>query len=612
MVSIKRFFGLSKEGQDKKTDVQRAIVESKAKLKNKTKGSKEIDLSSATYIPLPPSPQYWELRQEKNQDFRKAYEKENTRKVLEAYWQKKYNKVVGLIDTIPPYERIGEVGNTFLKAYRQIIQRWKNRGKPLEALKWSSQMIENFSKLVNDTDRRRHNKLIDALGSVGISHNYERCEIESSTRPKEPLFLVSDWCDWSIKTEESLPMSERPDSAFRDVFAMLNGCLFLDKRGKSKNVTEGRAAVQKRNRIGKIAKEAVLSHDIYRIGINPLGVGFAVLSSDCGFYAYGPDMNIIFSKDLRDVGEVKNYVRCVDISPKMGQFLYTIVDQAWCVDKEGNQIWAVKMPAKAGWEKVAERVETFGTSQEVSNALTYMGLTFPYNIENVKKKYRELARKWHPDLHPDDPTMHERMQKLNTAFEILTGAEAMSIMDVESDIIYYKKVFKRKKVDIPDIGSFEFEISMIGPGEDWIYAASFDGLGKYTYIGTYSGRIIQLDNDGNALRVFDVGSVPERIVDKGEYLYILTATRLYILRGETLCRIVDVFEKGKYIIAHSGFGLLAPKTFSWFTEDGELVGEISTKDPIRQVYSTKSELIIETRQHRAKISGAPIWWPGNL
>lgn len=135
MVSIKRFFGLSKKGQDRKTDVQRAIVASKLKSKNKTKGSKEIDLSTATYIPLPPSPQSWELRQGKNQDFRKAYEKENTRKVLEAYWQKKYNKVVSLIDTIPLNERVGDVGNALLKAYRQLVQRWKNKGKLLVALK---------------------------------------------------------------------------------------------------------------------------------------------------------------------------------------------------------------------------------------------------------------------------------------------------------------------------------------------------------------------------------------------------------------------------------------------------------------------------------------------
>ena len=392
---------------------------------------------------------------------------------------------------------------------------------------------------------------------------------------------------------------------------MFNGSLFLDRKGRSLMASEGTAAVQKRNRSGKISIETNLSHDVYRIGINPLGEGFAVLSSNCRFFVYGPEMNTLFGKDLKNIGEEKNYIRCVDTSLDMNKFLYTVIDQAWCIDKNGEQIWAKQMPLLPGWEKVVERTGNFGTSQEVKNALSLFGLDFPYEIENLKKKYREFAKMWHPDLNPNDSTMHEQMQKLNNAFEILTGAEPPSIIEMESETVYYKKVIDRTNIKMPGEGSIEIEFSISGSGRDWIYAACFDSNGKYTYLGAYSGRIIQLDNTGNALRIFDVGSVPERIVIKGEYIYILTATRLYIIRNNTLCKIVDVFEKGKLIMAYSGFGFVESKAFRWFSEEGELIGEIHTKDPIRQVYSTRKELIVETRQYRAKIAGSPIWWPEN-
>ena len=67
--------------------------------------------------------------------------------------------------------------------------------------------------------------------------------------------------------------------------------------------------------------------------------------------------------------------------------------------------------------------------------------------------------------------------------------------------------------------------------------------------------------------------VPRRIADTGDYLYFLTTTRLYVIRGTTLCRVVDVFNKGELIVGQTGFGLLGDKAFRWYTEDGNFVGE---------------------------------------
>ncbi len=601
---INGFLGLPKRDGSNSSRDTLAVSENRSR-SNGSSESKEIDLENIIYIPLPPSPPAWQVSQERNKDFYDSYEKSYVKDIFNAYWKQQYNKVIKLIDTVPASERTGEVGHTFIKAYRNIIQRWRNKGKPAEALKWSDLMMENLANLVTDTDKRRHNKLIDELDSAKTKHSYSKYIVSAPS--KKPLFQIPEWCNWLLDSEESISKDNRPDLGFRDLYPTIDGCLMVDSKGRSNNAQKGNAAIKKMSHKGVLIREAPLTHDIYRFSANPLGTGFVALSADCGFFAYNKNAEMLFKRDLKNIAEAKNYIRCIDISPEMDRLLYSIIDEVWCISSTGEQIWSVKMPPKAGWEKVVERVDKYGTNREITDALSLMSLSFPFSIEDVKKKYRELALKWHPDLNPNDSTSHEKMQKLNAAVEILTGMEASSFFDLEAEIVTYKKVLHHEKINLDNHGSFDLEASMVGPGEDWVYAASFGEKGV-TYLGAYSGRIVELDVAGSPQHVFDVGLVPEKIFDNGNYLYIQTSTRLYILHGDKLLKIIDIFDKGKVIFAQSGFGLLASKSFKWFDEKGGLKGEISSKDPIRQVYPKDSNLVVETRQHRAIVNGAPSWW----
>lgn len=85
---------------------------------------------------------------------------------------------------------------------------------------------------------------------------------------------------------------------------------------------------------------------------------------------------------------------------------------------------------------------------------------------DIKKAYRKLARKLHPDLNPNDKEAHKKFQAINEANEVLSDPE------------------KRKKYDLY--------------GKDWQHAAQFEqqrqqqqrsrpGQGRQTYTSTEEG-----------------------------------------------------------------------------------------------------------------------------
>jgi molecular chaperone DnaJ len=52
-----------------------------------------------------------------------------------------------------------------------------------------------------------------------------------------------------------------------------------------------------------------------------------------------------------------------------------------------------------------------------------LGVSKSASAAEIKKAYRELARKWHPDRNPDDPAAEERFKEIQQAYDALSDPE---------------------------------------------------------------------------------------------------------------------------------------------------------------------------------------------
>lgn len=64
------------------------------------------------------------------------------------------------------------------------------------------------------------------------------------------------------------------------------------------------------------------------------------------------------------------------------------------------------------------------TNTPEHEAMALMGLAPPVTLDEIKKRYKTLAKKYHPDLNRDDPNAEELLKTINMAYTLLKLAFA--------------------------------------------------------------------------------------------------------------------------------------------------------------------------------------------
>lgn len=89
------------------------------------------------------------------------------------------------------------------------------------------------------------------------------------------------------------------------------------------------------------------------------------------------------------------------------------LQMSYSMTKSGVGFWKSRVGAKnASGSEVS--------ALELEQALDVMGLKKNFTPEQFKARYRELARKWHPDVNGGDPAAVVRMSQINHAKSVLT------------------------------------------------------------------------------------------------------------------------------------------------------------------------------------------------
>lgn len=453
--------------------------------------------------------------------------------------------------------------------------------------------------------------------------------LEDPGRSATARFVV-EGRGWEITEERKLAPAERPDACYKDVHHTGHFSHWVDPKGRRVGFEAAASVVRVTDALGRVVAERGLAHDTYRSAANADGTGIIFLSREGMVHGYSQTLDPFLLESLPELPEfqaqaerlgirasqIKNHARCVAISSDRTRFLVTVVDEAWCLDTgSGRVCWAFRMPTKEGWTRsLGDRSERAGTAPEVEGALRLMELKLPVGPTDIARQYRALARRWHPDLNPGDPTATRRFQELRSAMEILTGADLSEVAGSEVEGVTYERILWSKRFEGRDPGGasngMDFQTGLVVSethAADWIYAANLGRRG-HGYLAGYSGKIVVVSPHGIAERVYDIGAVPRRIVDGGEHLFIVTDSRLYVLAGDRLVALVDVEGASDVVVADRGFAVLEPKALTWFEPNGRQIGAVRTKDPMRRAWSAPDGLHVETRQHRAIVKGAPSWW----
>src|SRR5262245_24975161 len=58
-----------------------------------------------------------------------------------------------------------------------------------------------------------------------------------------------------------------------------------------------------------------------------------------------------------------------------------------------------------------------------------LGVARGASADDIQKAYRTLARKYHPDLNPNDPKAKEKFQQVQSAFEVLNDPKKREMYD---------------------------------------------------------------------------------------------------------------------------------------------------------------------------------------
>lgn len=514
-----------------------------------------------------------------------------------AYSSGKYERAVALLSKLWAAGGMHATGETlYLRSLRKYRDELTRRGDGTAALTLSEQMLSDSRLPTTATDDRAHNKIAQTLGLPTREIRAGGTAKRAGTHTEVTLSTSQPW---AVADHAWKATPDKGKSPWGERLITASGTVEVGRRWSDEH-SQWRGELRFHDAHGNPAPVADIDHAPYRLGWHPNDSVFATLNADdltLNVYEFSGARRRKLQLP-KSGGERDHYhVRAVATS-SFGD-LFTTAERVSVVAPSGTEQWSARTPPNAGWER---RVRGGGGDRnpEQQRAAEILGLDEVTDRDGIVAAYRAKARAHHPDLHPDDPNATARMQEINSAYELLTGESASEILN---EVVETYKTMSRHTVELAGGESFEFEISMVGGGDDWIYAAALDPADGSVFLGCYSGRVFVLDRNANVLSLLDVHTTMREIMPLQEALLLRTDTRIFSVVDRSLAGEVDVWQKDSIAYHGSGFIIQQGKTLALYNHRCGLEGTLEASETPRGFWRASDALVIEFNRDLVTVGG---------
>lgn len=117
-----------------------------------------------------------------------------------------------------------------------------------------------------------------------------------------------------------------------------------------------------------------------------------------------------------------------------------------------------------------------GTRMEYIDYYKTLGLDKNASTDDIKKAYRKLARKYHPDVNPNNKEAHKKFQELNEANEVLSDPEKRKKYDQYGKDWQHAEQFEKARQQQQRQRTYTGSDEYFGGGEESTFSDFFESL----------------------------------------------------------------------------------------------------------------------------------------